>query len=442
MKGSNDFDNTNIFVKKFKGRVHYLHDEKTWLIWHAKRWKRDVTEFVNELANGVCVSLMRRAGNDSEMRAAKQAGNMKAIESMLKKARVRREIYSESSKFDTDKWLLGCKNGVLNLRTGEFRPARPQDRITRSVSTRFDPSADCPRWEQFMGEIHPNDPEITRFLQRFFGYALTGSVKEQKMLIFLGHGSNGKSTLVNHIQTVMGEYALTCPKSLLLSSKNGESETSPEVTGMKGIRLGTVSETDPGVSLSDSRIKTMVGGEKVTGRDLYKSYETFEPEAKLFLSTNHTPRVKGNDKGIWRRLMLVEFKEDFDDRRDALLDHILETEHAGILNWMLRGCMEWQEKGLCPPPSVIAGTSEYRQGEDHLGTFIEDRVNFTEPGVDTRKSVIYAAYVNWSHVNGSHPMQAASFGKAMTERGGISGRSNSLGRFWTNLVLKDEIMSE
>ena len=438
---SNDSDYTDIFVRKFKSRVRYLHDERTWLIWNGKRWKRDVTEYINLLADDVRKHLMKKAANTPEMRSAKQAGNLKAIEQMLKKARGYKELYAKSAEFDTDKWLLGCKNGVLNLRTGEFRPARPLDKITRSVSVQFDPLAACPRWEKFIEELHPGDPLIQHFLRRFFGYALTGSVQEQKMLIFLGHGCNGKSTLTKHIQKVLGEYALTCPKSLLLSSKNGDGEgASPEVISLKGIRMGTVAETDPGVALSDSRIKLMVGGEEVTGRKLYGQYETFEPEAKLILSTNHTPRVKGNDKGIWRRIMLVDFKEDFDDRRDPLLDHIIETEYAGILNWMIRGCMEWQEKGLMPPSSITSSTEEYRYGEDYLKQFIEERIDFKD-GVGTPKSDIYQAFSRWAGINGYNAMPSVTFGKAMTERGGLSGRS-SVGRFWTNLVLKDEIMSE
>lgn len=437
----NDIDNAAVFVKKYKDRVRYLHDEQTWLIWNGKRWKRDVTEYIVELGDVVSRILMNRAGNEEEVRIAKQAGNVKSIEQMLKKARVRKGIKSSSDKFDTDPWLLGFPNGTLNLETGEFRPARPQDRITRAVSVAYNPEATCPRWEQFVAELHPNDPQVTSFLRRFFGYTLTGSVREQVMLIFLGHGCNGKSTLTKHIQEVMGEYAVTCPKSLLISPKNGEGEgASPEVIGLKGARMGTVAETDPGVSLSDSRIKLMVGGEKVTGRKLYGDFQTFSPEAKLILSTNHTPRVKGNDVGIWRRLLLVEFKENFDKRRDPMLDHILETEHAGIMNWAIAGWKDYQESGLRVPASVLANTEEYRRSEDYIGIFIEERL---EIGAATpiSKGMIYDAYKNWAHANGCHTMQSQTLSKVLMERGAEEKRTGK-GRFWTNLVLKDEIMSE
>lgn len=441
IKGSNDVDNAAIFVKKYKDRVRYLHDEGTWLIWNGKRWKRDVTEYIVELGDTVSQMLIRRATNDPEMRIAKQAGNVKAIEQMLKKARVRKGIKSSSDKFDTDPWLLGCPNGTLNLQTGEFRAARPQDRITRSLSVPYDPSAVCPRWDEFVRELHPNDPQVTSFLRRFFGYTLTGSVGEQVMLIFLGHGCNGKSTLTKHLQEMMGEYAVTCPKSLLLSPKNGESEgASPEVIGLKGARMGTVAETDPGVSLSDSRIKLMVGGEKVTGRKLYGDFQTFSPEAKLILSTNHTPRVKGNDVGIWRRLLLVEFKENFDKRRDPMLDHFLEKERAGILNWALRGWREYQDSGLQVPASVLANTEEYRRSEDYIGIFIEERLEMT-PSPPIAKGAVYDAYKSWAHSNGCHTMQSQTLSKVLMERGAQEKRTGK-GRFWTNLVLKDEILSD
>ena len=436
--GLNDLDNAATFVRRFKNKVYYLHDVKKWLLWDGKRWKRDELGHINNLADDVAKIRINAAEDLEQKMRAKSAGNIKSITNFLLKASCRPEIAAKSDGFDTDLWSAGTPDGVIDLRTGELRRAKPADRITRALAVRPGGPGECPTFLQCLKDFHPGRPEITAFLKRYFGYCLTGDVSEQKLVIFFGNGRNGKSTLVNTIKAVMGDYSVVAGRSLLVGKQKEDNDApSPGIMKLKSARFGVVSETEFGVALNESMVKIFTGTDGVDGRGLQEAPQTFYPEVKLLLSSNYKPRIRGTDTGIWRRILLVPFDENFEGRENLALETLLKSEYPGILRWMIEGCLEYQEKGLAIPDSIQKVTKEFREGEDYLGMFISDNLTITKDcGGNVQKGLVYDLYQRWAISNGVRPVQAQALSKSLTERG-AKGDRDTTSRFWTNITVME-----
>lgn len=301
--------------------------------------------------------------------------------------------------FDVDPWLLNCRNGTVDLRTGELRAHDPRDRITRCVPIDYDPTAKCERFVQFMHEVFPDAPTVD-YLQRYFGYSITGSNREQTMLVHWGEGSNGKNTLHKVIRQVIGPYGQVGPPGLLTSDKS--SGFIHELADLYGARWVSVDESDDGARMKEAAMKQMTGDDNVRGRHLYKSFFEYRPTYKLHLMTNHKPRVANTDHGVWRRLVLVPYTQTFDgDRVDIMLDAKLAAEAPGILAWLIEGARLYMAGGkLRPSQFVLAASAEYRKGEDMLALFVDEKCQLGT-GLTVPTAQLYGAYTAWANDNGA-----------------------------------------
>ncbi|MFN3077186.1 MAG: phage/plasmid primase, P4 family, partial [Alphaproteobacteria bacterium] len=263
----------------------------------------------------------------------------------------------------------------------------------------------------------------------------TGFVSEQKLVFFHGIGANGKSTLLNIMARILGGYAMSLPFASLIQDdfKRG-SEPSPDLARLPAVRMVRASEAEKGSRFSEATIKMMTGGEEMTVRHLNRDFFDFAPVFKLVLSGNHRPTIRGQDHGIWRRLMLVPFLVTI-TKPDKRLDDDLWAERAGILNWMLDGTRMWLETGLDPPPEVCQATDEYRSDSDRLGQFLNSWTVSTD-GVRVQARALYDAYVLWCAENADEPVSMTLFGRMLVERGLAKEKVGVM--FYVGLELTDE----
>jgi len=331
-------------------------------------------------------------------------------------------------EWDANPWLLGVKNGVINLKTGEREPVNPDLYIKMVAPVTFKGlNEPCPTWERFLDEIFNGDGEIVKFIQRLFGYALIGEVTEGVFPIFWGpDGRNGKDTLFETLHHVLGDYATPIETELLLSQRfnKGAGTATPEVLSLKGKRIIWASETEEGRRFDTAKVKFYTGGGTITARGLYaKRMLNFKPSFTVCLITNPKPRAKGDDPAFWERVVLIPLTQRFvsnpqhtnEHQVDIYMLDKLKEEAPGIMAWLVRGCLRWQEKGLNPPQTVIEATGDYKSEEDDIATFISGCCDLRDKA-ETKASVLYKAYKTWAEIETGEVMSLRKFGTNVKKR--------------------------
>jgi putative DNA primase/helicase len=325
-------------------------------------------------------------------------------------------IHMPLASFDADPFLLNCRNGTLDLRTGAVRPPRRDDYLTRILDIDYDPEAEAPRWESFLRRIFAGNETLIGYMRRVIGYTLTGDTSEQCLFLFYGPGANGKSVLVDVASAVLGDFAQASPMQTFTAKPN-DNGASNDLARMRGARLVTASETNQGVRMNEALIKKVTGQDKITARFLFSEFFDYLPQFKLWLAMNHKPIIRGTDDGIWRRLRLIPFSVIIpEEERDKHLADKLKVELSGILAWAVGGCLDWQKNGMQTPPEVLNATDEYRSSQDVIGAFIEDACIIGED-YSVKASVLYREYKKWAEGASEHPATQTAFGLELGSRG-------------------------
>jgi putative DNA primase/helicase len=214
--------------------------------------------------------------------------------------------------------------------------------------------------------------DVITFVQTVAGWALTGDTSEQTMFILFGSGANGKSTFLNTIMYLLGDYAIATPTETFMR-KNGDQNTN-DIARLRGTRFVTTTEAEQGRRLSEPLIKQITGNDRMTARILYGEFFNFLPTFKIFMATNHKPVIKGTDHGIWRRIKLIPFTTRIpEEKQDKRLEDKLRAEASGILNWLLEGTRLWRREGLKAPAAILNATDEYRGEMDVIGNSIKEK---------------------------------------------------------------------
>lgn len=423
-----DVGNAERLVDRHGADLRYVHSLHTWFAWDGKRWAIDDTaEAARRAKETLTTALIEEAnapGADSAdiLKHAARSQSAGRIRGALELASSDIRVVARQGELDTDPDALNLENGTLDLRTGELRPHRREDLITRIAPVAYDPEAGAPLWEAFLGRVLP-DPDVRDYVQRLAGYALTGSAIEHVLNLFLGVGANGKTVLTRTLLDLLGDYALTAALELLIAYRR-PGGASPEVAELVGRRLVVVAETDDGAPLAESRVKALTGGDRTKGRALYAGFLEIEPTWTLILTTNHPPRVTGTDNAIWRRIALVPFDVTIpEDERDAHLVERLAAERGGILNWALEGCRAWRAGGLQAPNAVRAATAAYRGESDPLAEWLAD-CTIADPQCKETSADLWASYLA-SLAKGETGMTRTAFGRRLTELGYPEKRASS-----------------
>jgi putative DNA primase/helicase len=253
--------------------------------------------------------------------------NLSKIKNTLELAQPR--LAKSITDFDTDPMLFAAGNTWIDLKTGQPVTPKANTLVSLSARAKFDPNAEYPEFESFLNEIFLGDTELKSFVQRVVGYALTGRIDEQCFFPMNGDGANGKSTLLNILSKLMGDYSKTAAATTLMA--NQREGVGDDLIHLTGARMITVSETDKDQPLAEAKLKRMTGGDEITARALYGSYTTFKIMGKIFIATNSLPKVNGRDHGIFRRFQIVPFNRTFmPHEQDKALPDKLEAELSGI----------------------------------------------------------------------------------------------------------------
>lgn len=417
-----DTGNAEHFAATQGNAVRYDHRQGRWLLWRTHRWCLDVDAEIRRLAKASIRHRFTTAAAcehlDERSRLAKWALSSESrarLEALLALAQAEPPIADAGDNWDQAPLLLGVPNGVIDLRTGQLRAGRQEDRLTMSAATPFDPNAAAPRWDRFIHEVFGGDAALTAFVQRAIGYSLTGDTEEQCLFLCYGTGANGKGTLLNTLHSMLGDYGWNMPFSTVELSQR--TSIPNDMAALVGRRFIVASETNDGTRLNESRIKTLTGCDPITARFLHAEFFTFKPIAKLWLCVNHKPVVRDDSHGFWRRIRLIPFQQTFSV--DTGLAKALQAERPGILAWAVRGCLAWQQfGGLNPPTIVTEATSTYARESDPLAEFLEEFCRLA-PDAEAGAAEMYAHYTGWANYRGlseRERLTCTMLGRKMGER--------------------------
>lgn len=306
------------------------------------------------------------------------------------------------------------------------------DLITKLADVDYLPKAQAPVFEAFIRDVLPNEA-VQHFVQRYLGYCLTALTREQVFALFHGEGRNGKSTLVDIVAKILADYSTSVPISTLVNDSRGGkgSEATPDLARLPGARFVRTAEPREGLSFDESLIKGLTSGEPLPVRRLNQDFNDIYPTFKLAISVNRKPTIRGNDDGIWRRVLLVPFDVQIPvDKVDKQLSDKLWAERSGILNWLIAGLTEYLELGgLNPPEEVRAATQEYREESDLIGSFVRAALEITRDELDqVEAGRLYSVFVSYCKRQGITPISGTTFNrrlpKAAAQFGFTKGKSS------------------
>jgi P4 family phage/plasmid primase-like protien len=439
-----DLGNAKRFVAHHAGTIAYCEPIGRWLIYDGVRWNEDEMLRIVSMAGEFISSLYPLAEQLKDQKARKafqthllRSESQRSLNAMISLSRADPAVARSPEAFDLDPWLFTVNNGTIDLRTGKLRVHDPKDRITKLAPVTYDPAAQCPRWLEFLDMIMVGRKNLTSFIQRAVGASLTGVTSDKAMFILFGPGGdNGKSTMVEVIEMLLGSYARRTPVDTFLKKREGGIPN--DVARLRGARFVWAAESERGARLAESMIKEMTGGDRMTARFLHREFFEFMPSFKIWLATNHKPNVRG-DQAIWRRLKLIPFDysipKDKQKKRHEVMA-MFEAELPGILNWALVGCLEWQRNGLGVPEEVVAATREYEAEQDTFAMFLEERCVRT-PNTRALSTELYREYKGWAEQYWETPVSHKVFASLMSERGFHKSRTKK-GLLYTGIGVRLE----
>lgn len=431
-----DFGNEQAFELLYGDAFLYNRTADQWLQWNGNLWAPDFSGTADrrmlEVAHARLQSIQAIADDPvayektgdarrNKKRAFKEAiklRNVRGRQSALLSATTNPRFARRKEDFDQAPYLFGCSNGVIDLRTGDFRPGRREDMMTMRTDVPWIPDASYSRWQQFLSEVFPDRPSMLKYLQLAIGYTLTGLIREECFWILYGSGRNGKGVFLRILSAVFGDYANTCDFSTLVADRDRGKAPRNDIAALAGKRFVSAQEAREGCQLDESLIKSLTGGDLITARFLHQEFFTFAPTWKIWLATNHRPEIRGTDTGIWSRPRLVPFTVSFEGRENrSLKDELMETKQlAGVLRWAVEGCQAYLKHGLDAPEEVVSATREYRAESDVIGRFIEERC-VRGDYAEAKARELYRAFCKWAEATGEKPLTETTFGRRMIERG-------------------------
>ncbi|WP_233831742.1 phage/plasmid primase, P4 family [Paraburkholderia sp. ZP32-5] len=425
-----DLGNAQRMYELFGSKLRYVSETKQWLEKQESGvWKRVDELYVLFLARRILSLIYEEMyslnpGSRQDMfEHAQYTESNTGLKNAVDLFRSEPGVALSANSLDQGEWTLPVRNGLIDLRTNEFTPMRPNLHITYTAGVDYDPNAICPNWERFLLRIMNGNVALVEYVRRAVGYTLTCQTSEHVLFFLFGSGANGKSTFLNVLRTLFGDLGAQANGDMLLE-KNGafgmsQNAASSEVARLMGKRLVAMSEVEDGRHFSEKTVKWYTGGEIITARMLYQNAFEFKPRFKLWLAGNYKPTVKGSDHGIWRRMKLIPFTVTIPpEERDPDLERKLCEELPGILNWALLGCQHWRENGykLNEPEIITNEVAEYRGEMDIVSSWLSE---FTrdDPDGEIHFGNTYKFFKAWSEAQYNFAYSGKRFGMILKEKG-------------------------
>jgi len=391
---NNEVGDAELFNLISKGK--YLFDVSEgksgeFYFWTGTHWKLDREkkryQDIETVANYYQKAANKKSKDGDKALAdllSKRAFNLKSA----KRYKSVFEIVSSKIPF-TEEWdycpgKLPCLNGIVDLKAGELSLHKPEFFIRSICPTNYNPIAQRPLFDKFLNDITLDDGELKSFIKRLLGSALLGLPREEKVYYFYGeNGRNGKGSLMQTLESVLGPLAKTFPSEMLLLQRNPPSSSTPrpEKANLQGVRFAIFSEIAEKRQIDASEVKNLSGRDTITCRRLFSNQDIqIRPSHTMIIQTNFKPKASAKDGALWKRNVLVPFKAEFveDPRKshqrkiDEGFKEKLLLEREGILAWLVEGCLEYQKFDLAIPKGVQDETANYRNENDAIGRFLSE----------------------------------------------------------------------
>lgn len=419
-----DIGASRLFADYFRSVARYVPERKTWHCYENGVWIPDVGNLKTmELCKSLADELLRYSLGIHDERLRKDYIEFclkwqlrRFRETVLKDAQ---SVYPISmAEFDQDPLVFNCANGTLFLKNLEFRPHNSEDKLTKISGVNYLPEMHSERWESFIHEIMSGDVDKARFLQKAFGYGISGDTRYECLFILFGKTTrNGKGTLCESVLKVLGSYGCTArPETISLKVNSNSSNPSEDIARLAGVRFANISEPSKGLVLNAAQVKSMTGGDSINARFLHENSFDFSPQFKLYINSNYLPVI--NDMTLFSsgRVVIIPFERHFEESEQ---DKNLKREFAkaknqsAIFNWLVEGMRLLATEGLSQPEAVKEATNEYRHDSDKIALFFEDELE-DSPNSEVRTSDVYARYQYWCNANGSYTENARNFKQALS----------------------------
>jgi putative DNA primase/helicase len=439
-----DTGNAERLVRLFGENIRFVYETSDWMVWTNDGWRKDIDGKLLRMSKHVIHELVAEAqelaasaiGEDGEVdekkedaadalaKFARKSAQKERRKAMIDLAAVEKGVVTNFNDWDSDDWLFNCANGTLELKTQTFRERRKSDMCSKMSPVVYDPAATCPIFDKFILQCMCGDQEMVNFLQEAIGMSLTGDTSQQAVFMNIGGGQNGKGTFMEIFRYICGEgqYCKDIDFTAFVADKGGHKASHrSDIAAIRGYRFVTATESSDGHMLDEELIKHITGREPITVREIYAKPITFVPKLKLWFQSNYEPIIKGQDKGIWRRIKRIMWDYEVpDEALDFELPSKLESEAAGVLNWALAGLARYVERGrLSYSEKIDAATDLYRDEMDILGRFVNERLEF-RPGASALGAHIYQRYTDWCKDNGHYAQNSRRFYAEFRKRFGTN----------------------
>jgi putative DNA primase/helicase len=444
-----DMGNALRFARDHGADVRYCYAMKSWLVWSTRRWRWDTGRLVTKRAKATARRLYRRLAELRAQQADKDflrafekhvrySQSDAGIRHMLSLAQSEPGVPVELDDLDADPMLLNCTNGTLELTTMTLRPPRREDLITKITKAPYRPDATHPMLDRLLTRVLP-DVAVRAFVQRVAGYALTASTIEEKLFIAYGPTNGGKSTVLSALRNALGDYATTADSATFMKRRHEGGQARDDLMALVGRRLVISSEVEDGSRMAESLVKTLFGGDAMSGRALYERTQEFVPVFKLMIAANHRPRARDDDDALWRRIVEIPFTVSIPEaERDPSIKSTLTNPRkagAAVLAWAAAGCTAWLNGGLAIPDAVKKATAAYRAEMDPITDFLKEAC-VLENKTEVATGVLKDAYLSWAKdASIREPLGSRAFNERLEAKGLTRNKKRTL---WFGIRLRTD----
>lgn len=386
------------FVERYGKTIRWDWSRGRFYVFRDHAWLEDKGGLVRSL---ISESIRTRLGELSQSKTGldflKTLGSANVQEGIFRLLKKDETVGRAKIKWNPNPDLLGCTNGVVDLRTGELRDGRPEDLININTGVNYKGrKAITQSWRQFITDITV-DAEMAEYLQRALGYSTTGHFGEHLWFLCHGAGRNGKSLLLEKcVLMALGEYADTVSRKVLQKSRFADGTTG-ELLELNGVRFALASEFSG--EIDEDRIKMLASGGKMIGRRAYNpNSERFWSTVKLWIDTNHLPVVNDDSEGFWRRLRAILFERQF--KLNPAFEAAMMAEREACLAWLVEGAMKYLADGLPTPARVENQVESYREESGDSATRFSNACKDADRAAYS-STELYASYVKWALAEGT-----------------------------------------